>query len=177
MLGSSSSFVVLGSLAFLGVILLVASLLFIGLVIFFTRRGSSGSTSAEGQKVWPVYSRRLMSQPEQVLYGRLVEALPGKLIFSQVQLTRIIEVKNVPNRISWVNKLIRLSVDFVVCNPDTSVLAVIELDDASHGRSSRQDSDSRKNEALAAAGVRIIRWRVNELPSIESIRQQLDPSG
>jgi hypothetical protein len=132
-----------------------------------------GSKSSAAQQPWPVLARRLLSQPEQVLYGRLVEALPGKLIFSQVQLTRILEVKNVPNRLVWLNRINRLSVDFVVCHPDSSVVAAIELDDSSHARPARQSADTRKAEALAAAGVRLVRLHVKNLPSVKDVRELL----
>jgi len=147
-----------------------------GLILLFTFvfvRLVRSSKSPTVPQPWPVYARRLMSPPEQVLYGRLVEALPGKLILSQVQLTRILEVKNVPNRNVWLNKLIRLSVDFVVCYPDSSVIAAIELDDSTHNGASRQSADTRKSEALAAAGVRLVRLHVRNLPSVEDIRMNL----
>lgn len=38
---------------------------------------------------WPFYSKKLMTSPEQVLYWRLVKALPNDSVFAQVQLSRI----------------------------------------------------------------------------------------
>jgi hypothetical protein len=164
--GAISFFVLLavGSFCLAGLILLF-TFVFVGMV--------RGSKSSAAQQPWPVLARRLLSQPEQVLYGRLVEALPGKLIFSQVQLTRILEVKNVPNRLVWLNRINRLSVDFVVCHPDSSVVAAIELDDSSHARPARQSADTRKAEALAAAGVRLVRLHVKNLPSVKDVRELL----
>jgi len=164
--GVSALFPLFG-LLIVGAVLLILLILLFALVAWVVRgKGGVARPAAAPYKV----RSTVMTQPEQVLYGRLIEALPNKLIFTQVQFSRILEVRNVPNRISWLNKIIRLSADFVVCHPDSSVMAVIELDDASHTAAQCRDADMRKDHACAAAGVRIIRWHVNEIPSVETIR-------
>ena len=162
-----------------GAFCLAAAILLFALLVMQLRRGKGTAGKSSASEAWPVYARRLMSPSEQVLYQRLVEALPSKIVLAQVQLSRIVEVKNVPKRIVWLNKILPLSVDFVICNPDTSVFAAIELDDPTHNRNRRQEADARKNKALASAGVRLIRWHVRDIPSIESIREQLgeEPRG
>jgi hypothetical protein len=42
---------------------------------------------------WPFYARKLLSAPEQVLYHRLVKALPDLLILAQVQVSRVLGVR------------------------------------------------------------------------------------
>jgi len=87
---------------------------------------------------WPLdVCRTVLGQPEQVLYRRLMQALPNNLVFAQVQLSRFLEVKRGVPRQTWFNCISQLSADFLVLNPDTSVLAAIELDDASHIFASR----------------------------------------
>src|ERR1700689_5456398 len=90
---------------------------------------------------WPLKVRdTVLSQPEQILYRRLVQTLPENLVLAQVQLSRFLEVDRGVPRQSWLNRISQLSADFLILNPDTSVVAAGELDDASHLRRSRQDS-------------------------------------
>jgi very-short-patch-repair endonuclease len=120
---------------------------------------------------WPLsVCSTVLSQPEQVLYRRLVQALPNNLIFAQVQLSRFLEVRRGVSRLSWLNRINQMSADFLILKPDTSVVAAIELDDASHNRPSRRDTDARKAHALQSAGVTLIRWHVRDLPDESAIR-------
>lgn len=117
---------------------------------------------------WPYQARRIMTDREQVLYHRLREALPDCLIFTQVQLSQVISVKyRTKNPQAWLNKVSQKSLDFVVCQPDSSVLAVIELDDKSHNNAKQASRDADKSKALKDAGVRLI--RVREVPSVGTL--------
>jgi very-short-patch-repair endonuclease len=66
-----------------------------------------------------------------------------------------------------------LVADFVVCNPDFSVLAVVELDDRSHDHPRRQDADRRKTEVLEAAGIPVIRVNGAALPAERELVRML----
>jgi hypothetical protein len=129
----------------------------------------AGSTTAE----WPFYAKRPLSNPEQVLYHRLVRALPEHIVLAQVQVSRVLGVKKGHNFHSWNNRINRLSYDFVICTKDATVLAAVELDDKSHERSDRVATDDKKNRATAAAGVRLLRWNVKALPDEATIRLAL----
>ncbi len=63
-----------------------------------------------------------------------------------------------------------MSADFVVCNKDSRVIAVIELDDSSHWRNERRLADSKKDKALTSAGIPIVRWKVGALPDEQTIK-------
>jgi hypothetical protein len=119
---------------------------------------------------WPFYQCKPLSAPEQVLYFRLVEALPDHIILGQVQLSRILKVKKGSNAQAWLNRINRMSADFVVCNKDASIVAVIELDDTSHNTEKRQQADAKKDKALTAAGIKIHRWNVKNIPNGEAIQ-------
>lgn len=126
---------------------------------------------------WPLEVRKsVLSQPEQVLYRRLVQALPQNLIFAQVQLSRFLDVQRRVPRQGWFNRISQLSADFLILNPDTSVVAAIELDEASHNSPVRRDADARKTHALQSAGVKLIRWHVKSLPDEASIRAAIAPN-
>lgn len=124
---------------------------------------------ATDEPPWPYYLRRLLTSPEQVLFHRLVAALPGLFVLSQVQVSRVLGVsRGVPVH-TWPNRINRLSYDFVICSPDGTVLAAIELDDDTHQRPERFSADYRKDRASAAAGLRLIRWHVRDLPDAATI--------
>lgn len=122
-------------------------------------------------ELWPFYAKKPLSQPEQILYFRLVQALPNHIILAQVQLSRLLEVKKGNNHQAWLNRINRMSADFVVCNKDSSIVAAIELDDTTHQREDRQATDIKKNKALESAGVQIIRWQTNAMPDLGTIQR------
>lgn len=116
------------------------------------------------------------SEPERVLYRRLVEALPDYLVLPQVQLVRVVRFKRGQgDRAVW-NRISQLWIDFLIAKPDTSIVAAVELDDSSHLRVDRQDADARKGHALMSAGVPLIRWRVGKLPDVASIKSAVAES-
>jgi very-short-patch-repair endonuclease len=125
-------------------------------------------------KDWPFYVKKPLTQPEQVLYHRLVKALPECVVLAQVQLSRLLGVKKGANFGVWNNRINRLSLDYLVCLKDSTVVAAIELDDSSHGKASRREADARKENALKSAGVPLLRWSVSALPDISAIREAID---
>lgn len=148
------------------ILLLVAVL---AVIIIFAVLNAKAKDGA-GEEVWPFYAKKPLSQPEQVLYFRLIQALPDHIILAQVQLSRLLGVKKGNNFQSWNNRINRMSADFVVCKKDSSIVAVIELDDATHQREDRQVADAKKDRALASAAIRIVRWQVKSLPDIAMIQ-------
>ena len=133
------------------------------------QRGLLGAASGP----WPFYAKKPLSQPEQVLYHRLVKSLPEHIVLAQVQVSRVLGVKKGFNFNEWNNRINRLSYDFVVCAKDSTVVAAIELDDKTHESMSRAATDAKKEKATAAAGVRLIRWHVKALPEEAVIQAAL----
>lgn len=120
---------------------------------------------------WPLEpAATILSEPEQVLYRRLVEALPEYLVLPQVQLARALRFKRGQRDHAVWNRICQLSIDFLIVRPDTSIIAAVELDDSSHRRADRQDADARKGHALESGGVPLIRWRVGKMPDVASIK-------
>ena len=151
--------------------LVLPSVLFGCAVVFaaWVRGRKAGSGRA-----WPVAAQPLLSVPEQVLYRRLREAFPDHVVLAQVALSQLIVVRAGPQWQAVHNRINRLVADFVVCSPDFTTLLVIELDDRSHGRRDRQDADARKSEALAAAGLRLVRYSVKSMPDVATLRAELE---
>jgi len=113
---------------------------------------------------WPLFPKRPLSNAEQVLYNRLIRAFPDRVILAQVALPAFLGVKKGENFQAWYNRFNRLYADFVVCEKDFRVVAVLELDDRSHDNPRRQAADSRKAAALRGAGIPLHRFNVNPMP-------------
>jgi len=129
--------------------------------------------AAAGDTEWPFYAKRPLSVPEQILYFRLTEALPEHIVLAQVGLSRLLGVKKGNNFQSWNNRINRMSADFVVCAKDSTIVAVVELDDSSHGGADRKIADAKKDKALASAGIKLVRWQAKALPNGATIRAEL----
>jgi very-short-patch-repair endonuclease len=130
-------------------------------------------SAAMDDAAWPFYAKKPLSHPEQVLYHRLVKALPDHIVLAQVQLSRALGVKRGANFHSWNNRINRMSFDFLVCAKDSTVLAAIELDDRTHESPSRVLADAKKDKATAAAGIPLLRWKVKAIPDDLAIREAI----
>ena len=144
----------------------LVAVLIIGLVV-----RNRGSRSADEN--WPFYEKKLLSPPEQVLFHRLVKALPEHVVLAQVQLSRVLGVKKGFNFHEWNNRINRMSFDFLVCAKDSTIMAAVELDDKTHESPSRVLSDAKKDRATAAAGIPLIRWKVKAIPDDLAIREAI----
>lgn len=136
------------------------SLVYISMLLLLRRSGLT--------KALPVTAKPLLSRPEQLLYGRLVRAFPGHVILAQVALSQLLVVARrdaAGSRQSTFNGFRQLVADFVVCAPDFTALAVIELDDRSHRRNVQRERDQRKDRFLQAAGIKVIRIAVADMPN------------
>lgn len=155
-------------------LLVVALVALAAIALAFVKKRSS----ADGTDVaWPFYAKRPLTQPEQILFHRLVQALPEHIVLAQVQVSRVLGVKKGFNFHEWNNRINRLSYDFVVCSKDSTVLAAIELDDKSHEAAARAETDKKKEKATSAAGIRLLRWHVKALPNDAEIQAALARSG
>jgi hypothetical protein len=87
----------------------------------------------------------LATRNEQKLYFALQKALPSDyVIHSQVSLMALVKPVNFRhNSRTWAKRM-----DFVITDKTTRILAVIELDDATHQWKKRQARDQYVNEAL-----------------------------
>lgn len=139
------------------------------IVIILKRRESSRSSDT----TWPFYAKKPLTQPELILYHRLVTAMPECIVLAQVQLSRVLGVKKGFSFNEWNNRINRMSLDFLICLKDATIVAAIELDDKTHEKTSRIEADSKKDKALSDAGIKIIRWNVNTMPNEATIRQVL----
>lgn len=155
---------------FLFLILLILAVI-VTLILVKKRKNLEENTSET-----PPYFRKktLLNEKEQVLFHRLIEAMPACYILAQVRLADIVGIKKCENRQSWLNKVSRKSVDFVICNKSFAVLACIELDGKTHQEEDRQKADESKDNALQAASIPIVRIETSKIPSVEEIKTLLE---
>ena len=155
--------------------LLFVVLIVVGLAIFAVYMAKKNRSSENLDEKPPYFRKKtLLNEKEQVLFHRLVEAMPNCYVMAQVRLADIIGVKKCKNWQAWFNKVNRKSVDFVICNKSLEVLACIELDGKMHEQENRQKADKDKDAVLNAAGIPIIRIEANKLASIDEIKSLLE---
>ena len=154
------------------VILILLGIVAVLLLLAFIKAKSSTGAAGDTTRY---YRKAVLSDVEQVLFQRLREALPDVVVLAQVALPAMIGLKKPVDRDYWAlfNAIRAKHVDFVICNADFSVRAVVELDDGTHEREDRKKSDHIKNGAFAATGMPLIRFNVRQMPSVEQIRTAL----
>jgi len=131
----------------------------------------------------PFETKSVMNRGEHELYLRLLQAVPqGALVLAQVQLSSFLQVRGLTDqkeRWQYLNRIIRLSVDFLIVDAKTMApLIGIELDGPSHrGAKSfiggQIDADARKDQAFKAAGVALLRIPVKNNLGTDGLRERL----
>lgn len=124
---------------------------------------------------WPYRPLPIMTESEVRFYQLLKQALPDAMILTQVQISRLVEVPidelGGAASARWRSRVAQLSADYVLVDADCrTVLAVIELDDWSHAAADRIKTDAKKDEALSAAGLPMMRFHGEQMPDIHLIR-------
>jgi very-short-patch-repair endonuclease len=149
--------------AWIGTIIIVVSVIVATILKRSVRRPAS-------PQAWPVRSAQVLTDAEQALYWRLVQAFPDQVVLSHVQLSRILKIDAKSRYWSWYNRLSQKSVDFLVCSKELQPRIVVELDDSSHDRDRRRKVDPEKDAALRAGGIGILRFSANSLPDLDELK-------
>lgn len=112
--------------------------------------------------------RPLLTEREKSMYTELVAALPNHSVLAQVSFSALITTTSRATR----NRFDRKFADFVICDRQFNVIAIIELDDSSHKGREAQDKD--RDELLSNVGYRTVRYP--KIPSKVQIRQDVEPN-
>jgi len=125
---------------------------------------------------WPPQNTRVLTRVERVAYGRLKRALPDYMILAQVPVARFLSVPKENSYREWMRRLGGQCVDLVVCDLMSTVLAVVVVrpDDAQVSQLLRRRFD-RVPRSLQAAGIPVVVWNANALPSVEAARASVAP--
>jgi len=138
--------------------------LLVVLAVILSRRATSADPAH-----FPFTQCAPLSEREQVLYWRLRKVLPEQMVLSQVAISRIVRVNRGKDARGWMNRINRMTVDFLVCLPDATIVAAIELDDSSHAAPDRVAADAKKDKAMESAGIRLLRF--SEIPTEDDLRK------
>lgn len=168
---------------------LVLLIMVIAVVVFLLKSSTPASTSkpllrsdpsmSSSVNIPPApyeYSYRqkaLMSPVEIEFFERLTEALPEHYIFPQVAMGAILKPKVTSDkkefhsiRGTFAQKII----DFIVCDKNMNIVAIVELDDKSHNA----DKDDKRDAMLNSVGYKTIRWQAGNKPKIEDIAKEIN---
>lgn len=156
------------NIKFYGELIVVAACLLFIVWLIYKIKTRRRNPFADGSPL-PYLRRRLMTPTELAAYAVLLDALPDYMVFPQIQTSRVLDIPKNRETYYWFNFVSRLSYDFVICRTDSTPIAVIEIDDASHNLPERQEADRRKDKATAAAGITMIRWPAGQLPDEQEI--------
>lgn len=137
----------------LGTALLIAiPLVLIALVA--AKKRATGSEKLAGRKATgELWAQRPLTEREQAMYFRLTKTLPEHVVLAQVAFSSLLDTSDRPTR----NTFDRKVADFVLCDKAFTVLATIELDDASHN--GRRARDAARDALLTKAGIPVMRFK------------------
>ena len=118
------------------------------------------------QKSWLSHIQRkpLLTANEREFLYRLRHALPGHHVFPQVSFAAFItDDGKLSSNARWSvrAKFDRKIADFVICDHNLTVLALVELDDRTHVAS----ADRQRDALTRAAGYQTLRFQSKQKPS------------
>lgn len=116
----------------------------------------------------------LLNKSEQLIYWRLVEAVPNLVVLSQVSMSQLFFIGPKAKQ-RQLNEIGRKSVDFLLCRKDFSIVTAIELNGPTHATASQQKSDETKRRTLEEAGIPLITIYPQDIPAVEEIRKKIAP--
>lgn len=143
--------------------IIVIGIFIIGIIFFLaSQKGNKKGTRQ------PIKAKRILTMNEQPTFLRLKEALPepNYFVLAQVSFSAFMTAKGYATR----NLFNRKIADFVVLDKNFNVIAIIELDDASH--KGKEHKDAERDALIAEAGYKIIRYK--RTPEINQIITDLN---
>ena len=145
------------------------------------RGGSKKPAEEEADRLdtiaaWPPQATRVLTSQERTLHSTLVRALPDHVVLSQVPLSRFIKVPKRHSYAEWLRRLGYQSVDFVVCDMTSHVVAVIELQATANDINERARKRLKRiQRTLKAAQIPLLVWSETNLPTADAARAAILP--
>ncbi|MBK6616657.1 DUF2726 domain-containing protein [Ottowia sp.] len=128
---------------------------------------------------WPFECKRILSEDQVEVLTLLQAALPDMMVFPGVALPRMLYVrvegtaKAIRARSTWRYVITEKSVDFVVCNRNAAVVAVVDLKAPQELRTVSRKRQCEKERALEGARVKVVHWSSVQARDASSIRQMV----
>ncbi len=133
------------------------------------RRASPGADAVDTLIGWPPESVRVLTITERQAYDLLRRALPGFLVMAQVPLARFIRVPTRHSYVQWLQRVGSLSADLLLCDAGSRVLAVVDIRPVQESDRAKRRHE-RMARVLRAAGIAVVVWREDGLPSVGETR-------
>lgn len=163
-------------------IALVLVLLVLLVWVWLRKRGGSAKETGEQEDrldtiaAWPPQATRVLTSQERSLLSTLMRAMPDHLVLAQVPLARFIKVPKRHSYAEWLRRLGYQSVDFVVCDMNSHVVAAIELQPVSSDVNERARKRlKRMQRTLKAAEIPFFVWSEGNLPTADAAREAILP--
>jgi hypothetical protein len=156
---------------------LLASVLLLLSMLWMRRRQNHTSRARADDaldtvQAWPPQAVRVLTQRERQAYDTLRRALPSHLILAQVPLSRFISVPTRHSYGEWMNRAGRHSVDLLVCDEHSRVIAAIDIRPPEESPRAKKRHERLAN-VLQTAGVAVHVWDEGTLPSVAQARESL----
>ncbi len=109
--------------------------------------------------------KKILNKTEEHFFNLLCQAVPvGCSVFPHVSMRALIETNHWD---MWAPFNLK-RVDFVICNPSLDIVCVVELEGENE-----QKRHLRREKMLQNAGVNILRYHLNQEPTVDQIRQDI----
>lgn len=168
-----------------GLFVILVMLIVVAVLVSALKGQQSGTSKEMSYEV----REELFSAAERSFFGVLEQAVEGQYrILGKVRLGDLIQPAKGYSRSqctgAW-NRINQKHVDFVLCQPETlKPVVAVELDDSSHQRKDRSERDDFVDQALASAGVSMVRFAVRNGYAVAEVKAALssevddrDPEG
>ena len=140
-----------------------------------SRQGARRNTAREALDTvasWPPEAARVLTIAERQAYELVRRSLPGYLVLAQVPLSRFIRVPARYSYTDWLQRVGSLSADLLVCDAGSRVLAVVDIRTSGESDRSRRRHE-RMTRVLRKAGVHVLTWNEDDLPSASEVRHAM----
>ena len=153
----------------------LVGLLILAALVGFTKKGKAVTPGKRGADITKFKDvaylpLRIMTQVEEDFWKLLVQATPGCQVFPKVGGSALVIAQSDNAGHFWeaTNRFNKNRFDFVVCNNQLKVIALVELDDQSQEQ--RLEQDKEQDFITSQAGYRTIRFDSRNWPSVNQIR-------
>lgn len=159
---------------------LAAALILLLTVVAMRRRPArSGSRSKRHEALdtvasWQPEASRVLTAPERKAFETMRKALPTHMVLAQVPLSRFLRVPTRNSYSQWLSRVGSLNADIVVCDAASQVIAVVDIRPLQQSERGRLRHE-RMSRVLRAAGIHVLTWHEQHLPSLSEVRAQLAP--
>ncbi len=165
-------------------LLIALALILVVLFAWWRLRRRSGQARPDEEEddrldtiaAWPPQATRVLTTQERTLHSTLVRALPDHMVLAQVPMSRFIKVPKRHSYAEWLRRLGYQSVDFVVCDASSQVVAVVELQPTANDMNERSRKRLKRiQRTLKAAKIPLHVWSEGSLPTADAAREAIVP--